>query len=121
MASSDLRRARQRRSRLAVLLATVVTIAACSHSTAPAKDFDDQKRVDVTCLDHQSGHPGTDYTGGADADTSKIFVMLHYYVANGSKPYCDGGHATDVDRSWAQLYVNLGGNPQLVNRILGSR
>lgn len=42
-------------------------------------------------------------------------------VANGSKPYCDGGQPSDTDRTWAQLSVAPVGEPKLVKGILGSR
>lgn len=72
----------------------------------------------MRCLDHQTRPPGPDYTGGQHANTSKILVMAHYYVTNGSKPYCDGAQPSTVDRDWARLYVRLGGQPGQVNRIL---
>lgn len=122
MALFDLHRTGHRLGRLTLGVTLAVAVASCSHATPVAgNQFDDQKRVAVSCLDHQSERPGIAYTGGTKADTSKILVMLHYYVANGSKPYCDGGHASDIDRTWAQLYVTLGGEPTKVKGILGSR
>lgn len=122
MALSDLRRTSHRCGRLALVITMAAAVASCSHSTpAASHQFDDQKRVNVSCLNHQTQRPGIAYTGGTKADTSKILVMLHYYVANGTKPYCDGGHASDIDRTWAQLYVTLGGEPTKVNGILSSR
>lgn len=120
MASSEFRRTRRRFGQLAAVASVLFATASCTHSASVAGgQFNDQKRVDVRCLDHQAQRPGTAYTGGTKADTSKILVLLHYYVANGGKPYCDGAQASNIDRSWAQLYVTLGGNPQLVTHILG--
>ena len=34
--------------------------------------------------------------------------MLHYYVANGNKPYCDGRPPGEVDRAWLGVYLRLG-------------
>lgn len=119
MASSDPGLTARHVSRVSVAIITVLAVASCAHSTPGAgKEFDDQKRVDVRCLNHQTHRPGPAYTSTTKADTSKILVMLHYYVANGSKPYCNGGRASTTDRSWAQTFVTLGGKPELVASIL---
>ena len=61
----------------------------------------------ATCQEHQTGPPGTDYAGGADADTAKVLGLLKYWKANGDKPFCDGGDATDDDRAWSDLVDRL--------------
>jgi hypothetical protein len=45
--------------------------------------------------------------------------MLHYYVANGNKPYCDGRPPGDVDRAWLGTYLRLGADPANVARHAG--
>ena len=42
--------------------------------------------------------------------------MLHYYVANGNKPYCDGRPAGAMDRAWLSAYLRLGADPTHVVR-----
>ncbi len=61
----------------------------------------------VTCQEHQTGPPGTDYAGGADADTAKVLTLLRYWKDNGDKPFCDGGEATEDDLAWADLVDRL--------------
>jgi len=44
-----------------------------------------------------------------------------YSTAAGKLPFCDGQPATDTDKTWAQLYVQLTGrsNTGSVSTILG--
>ena len=74
--------------------------------------------AELTCMEHQPDAPGTAYTGGEDGDTAAILAVFRYYVANGSKPYCDGEPPTETDRMWAQLVVDLGGSESSVAPIL---
>lgn len=109
----------------AAAMAACLAVAGCSHSggrrATDTGDFNGQPRAAVQCLEHQTSPPGRDYTGGQHADTSRILFMLHYYVANGAKPYCDGKRPSSVDRDWARLYVRLGGQSDRVERILATR
>jgi len=73
---------------------------------------------DLECMEHQEDSPGTAYTGGEDSDSAAILQVFRYYVANGSKPYCDGEPPSDNDREWAQLVVDLGGSEASVAPIL---
>ncbi|GAC1366458.1 MAG: hypothetical protein NVSMB32_10790 [Actinomycetota bacterium] len=83
----------------------------------PAAQFDNQSGNDgIACMAHQSGRPDARYQGGSGANTSLILAMLHYYVVNGSKPYCDGQPATASDHAWLQDYLALGADPHNVQR-----
>jgi hypothetical protein len=61
----------------------------------------------VTCQEHQTGPPGTDYAGGAQADTAKVLTLLRYWNENGDKPFCDGEEATEDDAAWTDLVERL--------------
>lgn len=80
--------------------------------------FDPGGSDEIECMEHQDASPGTEYTGGEDADSAAILQVFRYYVANGSKPYCDGEPPSDNDREWAQLVVDLGGSDDSVAPIL---
>ena len=126
MASSD-RPGLVRRPATLALAAVALTaaLAGCGHSSkkpaVAAGLFDSQNQAKLTCMAHQTQHPGTLYTGGAaGADTAHILEMLQYYTANGAKPYCDGAKPTATDVQWAKLYVSLGGATAKVPSALGS-
>ncbi|MCW3042223.1 MAG: hypothetical protein JWL57_381 [Actinobacteria bacterium] len=106
-----------RRLAAAALLATVV-LSGCAHA-APndAARFDNQFGDDaVACLVHQRSQPDSAYEGGPRANTLRVLTMLHYYVANGDKPYCDGRPPGEVDRAWLGVYLRLGADPAHVVR-----
>ncbi len=123
MASSDSTRARRVLGTGTAALAVIATVAGCSHRHrgVAAGLFDDQRQASVTCMAHQSEQPGPLYTGGAQAaDTAHILQMMQYYTSNGAKPYCDGARPTAIDRSWAALYVSLGGQAAKVHTAIGA-
>lgn len=103
---------------------SVVAVTAVAVSLAGCGDddgrFDPGGSEDISCMEHQTDTPGSAYTGGEDGDTGAILTVLRYYVANGSKPYCDGEPPTEVDKMWAQLVVDLGGSADSVAPILES-
>lgn len=103
------------RSTALAVLVTAMLLAGCSGEDGR---FDAGDTAEITCMEHQTSEPGPAYTGGEDGDTAAIFGMLRYYVANGSKPYCDGEPPTETDRMWAQLVVDLGGSADSVAPIL---
>lgn len=103
----------RRRTALAVL--PLLLTAAC---TTDSGTFAAGGDASPACLRHQTNAPGPAYTGGADADTSQILQMLHYYTANGHKPFCDGKPPTTTDRRWVTLYVDLGGDRANVAPLL---
>jgi len=49
--------------------------------------------------------------GRSRANTLLVLTMLHYYVANGNKPYCDGRPPSELDRTWFGVYLRLGADP----------
>jgi hypothetical protein len=92
-----------------VLLALGVLSGCHPRTAAEAVRFDDQGGNDaVACLVHQASPPDAAYKGGPQSDTMLLLPMLHYYVANGNKPYCDGKGPNPVDRAWLQDYLHLG-------------
>jgi hypothetical protein len=100
----------------AVLLAVVLTGCGSPAPTDAAR-FDNQSGNDaVTCLVHQGHTPDAAYEGGPRATTLLVLTMLHYYVANGNKPYCDGKPPGGTDRAWLATYLRLGADPAHVAR-----
>jgi len=93
----------------AVVLAVVVLSGCGRPAPSEAARFDNQSGNDaVTCLVHQSYRPDAAHEGGPQASTLLVLTMLHYYVANGNKPYCDGRPPGEVDRAWLGVYLRLG-------------
>jgi len=72
----------------------------------------------VACLLHQTTPPDNAYQGGAPAQPVPQLTFLAYYTAAGTKPFCDAQPATDTDKAWAQLYVQLTTSPDNVTTIL---
>jgi len=66
--------------------------------------------VTPPCLMHQTAPPNGLYTPGPDERTDAVLTMLGYYTAVGNATFCDGAGATEIDRTWAQLYVQYTGN-----------
>ncbi len=60
-----------------------------------------------SCQAHQEQPPGSDYAGGAEADTARVLTLLRYWKENGDKPFCDGEPATEADTAWADLVQRL--------------
>lgn len=87
----------------------------------PGLVFDNEGGRPVTCMVHQPAAPGSRYTDPQRRDTVQVLTLLHYYTDNGPEPYCDKQAPSAVDRSWAQLYVELGANPTAVQRLLSTR
>lgn len=77
--------------------------------------------AEVSCLEHQTDLPNAAYQGGSSAQAVPELTFLAYYTAAGRKPFCDGGSASDEDKAWAQLYVQLTTNAENVSTILGGR
>ncbi|MGQ0632013.1 MAG: hypothetical protein ACT4P1_13325 [Sporichthyaceae bacterium] len=107
-----------------VLLSTPLLVACGGDSDSDAGgQFVGATRADypLPCLEHQPETPGTAYTGGAEGgNTSAILAVLEYYTANKAvTAYCDGKPPTDKDRTWAQLYVDLGAERSNVAHLLG--
>ncbi len=80
----------------------------------------DEAAYPVTCLEHQPEKPSKEYTGAENANTVIALKMLRYYTANKAvRAFCDGKGATTTDRTWAQLYVDLGAESANVAHLLG--
>ena len=108
---------RPRRIAAAALLAVLVLSGCARPGPSDAARFDDQSGSDaVACLVHQRYRPDPAYEGGPRANTLLVLTMLHYYVANGNKPYCDGRPAGAMDRAWLSAYLRLGADPAHVVR-----
>jgi hypothetical protein len=105
--------------RLVVALGVLVAVAGCSSPPAPGPVFDSEGGQEVSCMVHQAEPPGARYLEREMRNTSEVLALMRYYTANGTKPYCDAAPATDADRAWAQLYVNLGGTSEKVATVVG--
>ena len=101
----------------AALLAVVVLAGCARPGPSDAARFNDQSGSDAAaCLVHQHERPDPAYEGGPRANTLLVLTMLHYYVANGNKPYCDGRPPGEMDRAWLGVYLRLGADPAHVAR-----
>jgi hypothetical protein len=112
-----------RRAATAVVLLAGLGMAGCSHEPAPQAVFHVQHgvRPDAArqpCQLHQTDPPTSAYRGGQASVPTLELPFLAYFTANGDKPYCDGKPPSGTDKQWAQLYVQLTGNPAAVHRIL---
>jgi hypothetical protein len=103
----------------AVLLAAGLTACAGAEPAALVTPPGFEPGATADCLLHQTDHPDTAFAGGPAAEPRSQLRFLAYYTAAGRKPFCDGGPATDADRAWARLYVELTGNPAGVAAELG--
>jgi hypothetical protein len=108
---------------VAVLVGSLLLVGCSGDEPAPEAVFHVQKGVrpnaaDQPCQLHQSDVPTRAFRGGPDGVTALTLPFLASYTANGNKPYCDGKPATDVDKDWARLYVQLTGNSTAVEQIL---
>jgi hypothetical protein len=107
---------------LGILLAgtTIVGLAACGggKTSATSGSFNDQSNRAVSCMTHQTASPAAADHPGTAEDPSRVLTYLHYYTANGNKPYCDGNPPTAIDRQWLDLYVAGGADRSHVTRAL---
>ncbi len=110
----------------AVIAAVVVLVTSAGASSDPAA----APAVFVTqpgfapgatppCLEHQTAQPNSAYQGGDTSQPTPQLTFLAYYTAAGKLPFCDGQPATDTDKTWAQLYVQLTTSADNVTTILG--
>lgn len=81
--------------------------------------FDNEAAAEVTCMTHQSDEPGERYTDPALRNTGEVLMVMRYYTENGAKPYCDGEPASDTDRAWGDLYLQLSGTEEKIPTVLG--
>ncbi|HEY3259435.1 MAG TPA: hypothetical protein VGJ95_04085 [Pseudonocardiaceae bacterium] len=101
----------------------VALVAGCSADPDPGPRFDDggasEGAGEIACMQHQAAPPGLRYTDPDRRRSREVLALLRYYTANGAKPYCDDQAATEVDRRWARLYVDLGADRTNVAAVLG--
>jgi hypothetical protein len=111
-----------RRTKVAALMLVVplsAGLAACgSNKGVSTGSFNVQGNRTLTCMAHQSATPAPRDRPGTTEDTESVLAYLHYYTANGNKPYCDGKPATSVDRQWLALYVAGGAQRSHITRAL---
>lgn len=105
--------------RVGLVAGVLAAVAACSSGPDPGPVFDNEGGREVSCMIHQTEEPGARYTDTAQRNTGETFALLRYYTANGAKPYCDGAVASEQDRAWGQVYVDLGGTREKVPTVLG--
>jgi len=101
----------------AILLLIGVVSGCNAGPPSETSRFNNQGGSDaVTCLVHQTYRPDAAYEGGSKSETLLLLPMLHYYVANGNKPYCDGHGPNSDDRAWLQNYLHLGADATHISR-----
>lgn len=101
------------------LIGGAAILTGCSSGPEPGPVFDDEQRADIRCMRHQETPPGARYTESGLRRTEETMALLRYYTAHGDKPYCDGLPATEADRAWATVYVELGADPANVDNVVG--
>jgi len=110
----------------AVIASVVVLVTGAGASSNPA----DAPAVFITqpgfqpgatppCLEHQTAEPNSAYEGGETSQPTPQLTFLAYYTAAGKLPFCDAQPATDTDKAWANLYVQLTTSTDNVTTILG--
>jgi hypothetical protein len=106
------------------VLGTLLFGAVACGGTAPEPGprFDDETTGGVvnalSCMKHQPQPPGPRYLDDTLRRTEETLAVLRYYTANGGKPYCEGGAASETDRQWVDLYVRLGADRKNVAALL---
>lgn len=106
---------------MAGLIALAAAALAGCGGSAPrssATTFNDQHNQSVRCMVHQTQPPTAAYQDGHQENVEAVFQMLHYYTANGNKPYCDGRGPTATDRAWLRTYLANGATRANVARHL---
>ncbi len=71
------------------------------------------------CLIHQTAAPTAAYHASQGQQPVPELTFLAYYTAAGNEPFCDNHPANSVDKTWAQLYVQLTGNQDAVKNLVG--
>ncbi|MDQ1681123.1 MAG: hypothetical protein QOI42_1982 [Frankiaceae bacterium] len=112
--------------RAAVAAVAIAGLAACSSRSATSTvavfrlpDAFQPDNAQASCLLHQTDAPTTAYEGGTSAALTLQLPFMAYYKANGTKAFCDGKTATDLDRKWAAVYVRLTSSPADVKGVTG--
>lgn len=103
--------------RLLVALTGAILAGCTSSGDAPAR-FQADGAVKLSCMQHQTQAPGSDYTDPERADLGRNLTVFKYYVLNGAVKYCDDKGPTAADRAWAQFVAKQTGNRASVAPIL---
>ncbi len=105
--------------RTVALLVTGLALSACGSGSDDGRFVTgDETAYPLQCLEHQPDKPGKAYTGGETAETTAVLKMLRYYTANKAvRAFCDGEGPSQNDRRWADLYVDLGAEPEYVAHL----
>lgn len=110
----------------AIIATVVILVSGAGASSDPADapavlvtQADFQPGATPPCLMHQTDQPNSAYEGGPDSQPPQQLTFLAYYTAAGKLPFCDGSPATDTDKAWAQLYVQLTTAADNVSTVLG--
>ena len=103
------------------MIATALLLAGCTAqgATAAGVKFDDEGLADVACMKHQPAPPSANYTDADGGPVNEVMPVLRYYTAHGKKGFCDGKGASDADKAWAAVYVELGADKANVAKLLG--
>jgi hypothetical protein len=100
------------------LLLAFGALTGCSSAPDPGPAFDNEGGAAVSCLAHQTAEPGARYTDREMRNTGEVLALMKYYTAHGAKPFCDSAVASESDKAWALLYVDLGGTTGKVPSVL---
>jgi hypothetical protein len=105
--------------RLAVAFGlSLAVVGGCSSAPDPGPVFNNEGAGELACMAHQADSPGARYTEQEMRNTAEVLALMRYFTTNGAKPYCDATPATEDDKAWAQVYVNLGGTNDKVSTVL---
>lgn len=107
---------RTHRAGLALLAGAALT--ACSTMTsAPHTSTAFVPATGHGCMDHQ-GRPPSQDDSSSQLDVAQRLMLLRYYTAHGSQPFCDQAPASADDLAWMRLFVAQGARAELVARWL---
>ncbi len=109
-----------RRAAATLMVLAALPLAGCGSGGSDDGQFaTGTGQYPLSCLEHQPDEPGREYTAGDNGNTNAIFTMLKYYTSNKSvTTFCDGKQPSGTDRTWAQLYVDLGADPANVAHLM---
>ncbi len=102
---------------LALLLVCCAAVGCSSSADAPARFAADGAKK-LSCMQHQTVAPGSDYTDPQRSDLGRNLTVFKYYVLNGAVKYCDDKGPNADDRAWAQFVAKETGNRASVAAIL---
>ncbi|MGH3990836.1 MAG: hypothetical protein ACRDSN_00050, partial [Pseudonocardiaceae bacterium] len=91
---------------LPALALALLATTGCADDGGPV--FNNEGGRQISCMQHQPEPPGSRYSDAERRNPGEVLAVLRYYTAHGTQPYCDGAAPTEVDRAWAELYVQVG-------------